>query len=176
KRDSAFIVFRDMISAFSKTDIVAEREAYNEIWPVIVKLGTTMYAEGYLEQSSRLKTLFRELEKPEKANAIEILGVSVRLEKLKMAEENFTSVYDSRMEEETKKDYPTIREARTELSPLINDLLPTLRMVASTSPENADLSWIDLINEQTSLVMTQIAARRTRKDNQNSQDSEDTAS
>ena len=165
-RDSAFIVFRNMIAAYEKSGVTEEKNAYNVLWPVIVKLGTTLYTEGYLEQTARLETLFREMAKPDKVNALNVLSLSDKLDRLKVADQKFNEVYDSKLEQDSKKNYPTIREARQELSPLINDLLPTLRMIALTSPEGTDLSWVDQINEQTDLVMTQIAARKTRKENQ----------
>ncbi len=165
-RDSEFIVFRNMIAAYEKSTVPDEKQAYDTLWPVIVKLGTTLYTEGYLEQTARLDTLYREMEKPEKVSALNVLLLTGKLDRLKFADKEFNQVYDSKLEQESKKHYPTIREARKELSPLINDLLPTLRMIAITAPEGTDLSWVDLINEQTDQVMTQVAARRTRKKNQ----------
>lgn len=176
RRDSAFIMFRDLIFSFARTDVATEKAAYNEIWPVIERLGTTLYAEGYLEQSGRLKTLFQEMAKPKKAEALTVLGATERLAKLHTAEQNFLAIYESRLEEDAKKSYPTIRGARRELSPLINDLMPTLRMIARTTPEGIDLPWIDLINEQTDQVMKKIAARRTRRNNQQVSDTADVES
>lgn len=163
-RDNAFITFRNMIRAFVKSDVPDEKKAYDELWPVIIKLGTTLYAEGYLEQSARLDTLFQEMKRPEKVAAISTLGITARLDKLVQAESDFKLVYNEKIALETSNDYPTLKEARTELTPLINDLLPTLRMAALAAPEGADLKWIDLMNEQTDLVMTQVAARKTRKE------------
>ena len=164
-RDNAFITFRNMISAFKKSDVADEKKAHDELWPVIEKLGTTLYAEGYLEQSGRLDTLFQEMKKPEKVAALNILGITGRLDKLVQSESDFKIVYNEKMELETSNDYPTLKEARKELTPLINDLLPTLRMVVRAAPEGSDLKWVDLMNEQTDLVMTQVAARKTRKEN-----------
>ena len=162
-RDDRFVIFRDMVAAFEKTDVPEEREAYELLWPVFVKVGIRLYVQGYLEQSARLDVLFQEFDKPEYQAAMETLGVKGRYTNLKAAEHDFTTVYDSRLEEDTRKKYPTLREARLELSPLVADLIPTLRNVARTADEGADLSWIGLINEQTDRVMTQVAARRTRK-------------
>lgn len=165
-RDSAFIVFRNMIAAFERSTIAEEKAAHDKLWPVIVRLGTTLYNDGYLEQSARLKILYREMAKPDRVAALEVLSLTDKLDRLKAADEAFNLIYDSKLDQESKQAYPTIREARKELSPLINDLIPTLRMLVRTVPSDADLSWVDLINEQTDLVMANIAARKTRKDNQ----------
>lgn len=165
-RDNRFVMLRDMIAAFEKTDIPEEKEAYELLWPVFVKVGIRLYTKGYLEQSARLEVLFQEFDKPEYQAAMDTLGVKGRYANLKTAEEDFKAIYDDRLEEDTKINYPTLREARLELSPLVADLIPTLRNVARTAEEGADLSWMELINEQTDRVMTQVAARRTRKNTQ----------
>lgn len=91
------------------------------------------------------------------------LGVTPRYMKLKEAEGAFEALYNERLEEDVKRKYPTLRGARAALSPLVADLIPTLRNIVRTADEGADLSWTGLINEQTERVMTQVAARRTRK-------------
>ena len=165
-RDDAFMMFRDMIAVFGRSSDPAELAAYQELWPVIEKLGTTLYADGYLEESAKLETLYQEMKKPEKEAALSALSLEDKLERLKVADQNFNEVYDSKLEQKAKQSFPTIKEARAELKPLIADLLPTLRMMARTAPEGTDLSWVDLIDEHTNQVMAQIAARRTRKKNQ----------
>lgn len=164
-RDNAFITFRNMVIAFVKTNIPVEKKAYDVLWPVIDRLGTTLYNDGYLEQSSKLETLFQEMSKPDKVEAMEVLKITNRLDDLKIAEENFKKSYNERIELETSTDYPTIRDARKELMPLVNDLLSTLRLLAMIQPAGSDLKWVDLINEQIDMVMTQVAARKTRKEN-----------
>ncbi|GAA4276349.1 DUF6261 family protein [Aquimarina mytili] len=163
-RDHAFILFRDMIQAFEKTDDPQEKEAFTLLSELIEKVGTTLYTEGYLEQSGRLETLFQEMDKQEYQEALAILGLTPRYKKLKKSEQGFKAIYTDRLEEDTKKDYPTIGQARAELTPLINDLIPTLRNVIRVADQDTDLSWVALINEQTDTVMTQVAARRTRKE------------
>ncbi len=164
-RDNAFIVFRDMIQAYEKTDDPKEQEAYKQLWAVIEKTGTRLYGEGYIEQSGRLKTLFSEMDKADKKAAIATLGIEQRYEKLKIAEQNFKKTYNERLEEDARKNYPTVKKSRAALTPLVNDLIPVLRYIVRTADKDTDLSWAALINEQTDKVMAQVAARRTRKEN-----------
>ncbi|GAA4274533.1 DUF6261 family protein [Aquimarina gracilis] len=165
-RDDAFILFRDMIQAYEKTDEPEEKEAYTQLWNVIEKVGTTVYREGLLEQSGRLETLFQEMDKEAYQSALTVLGITNRYIKLKTAEQKFKVVYTERLEEDTKKNYPTINEARRALTPLVNDLIPTLRNVVLTTDPTTNPDWIALINEQTDTIMAQVAARRTRKENE----------
>ncbi|TPN86855.1 DUF6261 family protein [Aquimarina algicola] len=165
-RDYAFIVFRDMINAFEKTDDTKEKEAYELLYELLKKVGTTLNNEGYMEQSGRLETMFQEMDKDQYQLAIQSLGLVSRYKKVKKTEQQFKTAYTNRLEEDTKKNYPTIGEARAALTPLINDLIPTLRNVIRVADTNDTLGWVDLINEQTDTVMTQIAARRTRKENE----------
>ncbi len=164
-RDNAFIVFRDMIQAYEKTDIAEEQTAYKQLWAVIEKVGTRLYDEGYIEQSGRLKTLFQEMDKEDKKTAMATLGITQRYEKLKTAQQNFKEVYNERLEEDAQKNYPTISKSRAALSPLVKDLIPVLRYIARTADTDTDLSWVALINEQTDTIKAQIAARKTRKEN-----------
>ena len=172
-RDDAFVVFRDLIHAFRKSNDDGEIWAYHQLWSVIEKVGITLYNKSYIEQSGRLETLFQEMDKADNLIAMNTLGVTARYETLKTAEANFKTIYNGKLDEDAKKNYPTIRGARAALSPLVSDLFPTLRNVVRTSKEGTNLDWAKLIDEQTEQVMIQIAARRTRKSNEEEDTSED---
>ncbi len=164
-RDDAFVMLRDLIYAYRKSNDESKQEAFLLLWNVIEKLGTTLYDDGYTEQSGKLAALFLEFDKKESVAAMNELNIYPFYEDLKTAEANFTSIYNQKLDKDTQKNYPTIKEARAGLSPMIKDLLPTLRTIVRTADQGAALNWVALINEQTDKVMTQIAARRTRKEN-----------
>ncbi|MFD2187822.1 DUF6261 family protein [Aquimarina celericrescens] len=128
-RDDAFMMLRDLIYVYRKSKNESKQEAFLLLWNVIEKLGTTLYGDGYTEQLGKLAALFLEFDKKESIAAMNELNIYPFYEDLKTAEANFISVYNQKLDNDTQKNYSTIKETRAGLSPLIKDLLPTLRVL-----------------------------------------------
>lgn len=166
-RDNAFIMFRDYISLYARSAVEAKKAAYDRIWPLIKKAGVGLWSLGDAEETGKLQSLFLELDKTERqADLQELNAITEFYAPLKTAEANFEALTANKLDDVAKENIPTIKASRTELEPLIRDLFPALRWLARTTEAANDLRWIDTMNEKTDLVMTQVAARRSRKDNE----------
>ena len=166
-RDNAFIMFREYIALFARSSVEAKKAAYDRIWPLIKKAGIGLWALGDAEETGKLLSLFPELDKPERqADLQELNAITEFYTPLKTAEANFEALTVNKLDDVARAKIPTIKASRAELEPLVRDLFPALRWVARTVEAANDLSWIDILNEKTDLVMTQVAARKSRKDNE----------
>ena len=165
-RDDAFIMFRDYVGLFARSTEAAKKAAYDRIYPLIEKAGISLWALGDAEETGQMQSLFFELDKAERQADLQELDALVFYSKVKAAEADFETLAADKLDEKARKKLPTIKTSRAALEPRIRDLFPALRMVAFTDETMTDFSWIDTLNEKTDMVMAQVAARRTRNDNE----------
>lgn len=171
-RDDAFLMFRRMLSVYKYSRVEAKKEACLRIWAVLEKAGKSLNMAGYQEQTARTQALFQELDHKDFQTDMKLLEVDGLYESLKVAETDFEEMQEKRVDEDTKMQYPTLKEARIEINTLLVDLMPTLRNVIRTSEPDDDLKWVDLMNENTDQVMIQIASRKTRRENREAEETE----
>lgn len=164
-RDDLFIGLRDLIDAYKRRLNPALLEAYEKLWPIIEKSGTTLYRLGYTEQSGKLEALFAELDLPEAQAALTALHATELYADLKQAQTDFVILYQQRLEVDIAQDYPTLREARGTLVPHLNSLLKALEILELTEP-NVHTALLDKVDAITTAAMIPARARKTRSENQ----------
>ena len=162
-RDDSYIGFKDMVDAAKRRRSEEIQGAYQSIWPIIEKAGTLLYTEGYTQQSGKLKALFAELDKAENQAYLVTLGADSFYAELKQAEADFQQLYNDRLDEDGKKDYPTLAEARKATIPYLNVLIDAINVLETTAPGSYTL-LITKMNAITSEVMSAARARKTRRE------------
>lgn len=168
-RDDAFIMFRDAVALYARSKDESKRQAYMRLWAVIEQAGMSLWAAGHAEESALLKALFQELDKTEFQADITLLNTKEFYDELVTAQNDYLAIEAERTDEDVLMDFPTLRESRKEINPLVDDFLPTLQNVVRSElrkDPNTNLDWVDSINEHIEYVASQIAARRTRKKNE----------
>ncbi len=162
-RDDLFIGFKDLIDAYKRRTNPTLKEAYSQIWPIIQQAGTRLYLLGYNEQSGKMEALFTELDKPENISALAAMHADGLYEELKQSQENFASIYNDRLNEDTLKNYPTLKEAKSKTIPHVNILLDALAILEETDP-GTHSNLISQVNAITTEIMAVARARKSRSE------------
>lgn len=158
-RDDLFIGFKDLIDAYKRRTSQTLKDAHAQIWPIIQQAGTRLYLLGYTEQSGKMEALFDELDKAENLAALAAMHADGLYEELKQAQEDFVTIYNNRLNEDTLKNYPTLKEAKSKTTPHVNILLDALAILEETEPGVHDT----LINQMNSITTEIMAVARARK-------------
>lgn len=162
-RDDLYIGFRDMVDAAKRRRDDALLAAYAKVWPVIEKAGTTLYSLGYTAQSGRLEVLFAELDKADHQEALNTLGLTAIYAELKQAQQDFSSKYSERLDEDSKKSYPTLGEAKKQAVPHVNILIDAISILEEATPTSQE-GMISRMNAITFEIMSVARARKTRSE------------
>jgi len=168
-RDDSYIGFREVVDAAKRRRNDKVQKAHEVIWPIIKKAGTMLYSEGYTQQSGKLKALFKELDKAKNQSYLAALNADGYYAELKQAEASFQKLYDQRLNEEGKKDYPTLSEAKKATIPYMNILLDAINILEVTAP-GTHTALIGKMNAITTEVMSTARARKTRKEGEGETD------
>ncbi len=167
-RDDLYIGFKDMIEAHKRRKDPKMVEAYQILWPLIEQAGTRLYSLGYTEQSGKMEALFIELDKSENKKVMEDINVYEIYGELKQAQADFVAIYDSRLDEDSKKDYPTLRQAKSQLVPHVNILLDAVGLLDETDPG----THTDLVNKMNAITTEITATALARKTKSESEEEE----
>ena len=169
-RDDLFICFRDMVDAYKrrrKPELIA---AYEKIWAIIAKTGTTAYKLGYTEESGKLAAMFSELAEPENQAFLTTLNVLDTYTELAESEDNFISIFKSRLDEDLQIQYPTLQQAKNKAVPHVNAFISALGVLDETEPDTYT-GLVGQINSITEQITTVVKARKTRKENEGQDES-----
>lgn len=158
-RDDLYIVFRDLISAYKRRKTTEIRSAYEKLWNLIEKAGTTLYVLGYNEQSGKLAALFDELDQEEYQEAMKQLNIVSVYQELKQSPVDFQTIYDERLSQEADLNYPTLKEARARIIPHINSLLSVIDVLVELEPKK----YQQLADKLSTITKQVMAAARSRK-------------
>ncbi|MEL6560491.1 MAG: DUF6261 family protein [Bacteroidota bacterium] len=166
--DDMFLAFRDTVEIGKRKRDKASVMAYQRLWNVLEKADLRLYRLGYSEKAGKLSALLNELDKPEFQADIALLRASEFYSDLKFAESEFDSLYNSKLDVDNKKKYPTLAKAKSQIVPHINILLGTIS-VLEESPGDADpaavTALVEKINGTTTEIMATAKARKTRNEN-----------
>lgn len=163
-RDDLFIGFRDMLDAYKRRKSDAISNAYQTVWPILEKAGTRLHALGYTAQSGKMEALFQELDKQENQEALTTLGLTDLYAELKDSQDDFAAIYNDRLDEDTKKNYPTLKDAKRKAIPHVNILIDAIGILEETDTE-AHQELVSKMNAITTEI-TSIALSRKSKGEQ----------
>jgi hypothetical protein len=162
-RDDLYIAFRDSVNAFKRRRDETLQRAYLAVWSVISNIGTTAYRLGYAEQSGKMNAFFRKMEEVDLQVALNTLQLTDLYQELKEAQADFEETYSMRIQEEVRKDYPTLHDAKNELVPKVNALLTALEVLEESNA--VDISELTRqVNEITVRIMAVAKARQTKSE------------
>ena len=169
-RDTAFIGFRDYCKAFTNMPDPKQADAAGKLTELIRKLGWTLYADGYTEQSASLQGLFEALEKPKYAQAV----VAIKAEPLVVNLQVANATFEATVAEKTKianrqDDVPMARECRQKMSRYLKPLLGYIGLMADVDPAGY-ANTNEKVTKITEDIMAVARARQTRKENQQAED------
>ena len=111
-----------------------------------------------------MEVLFKELDKPENQEAISLLNLKVVYDELKASQEEFLDIYEDRLSEDAKKDYPTLREASSKAIPHLNKLIDAISILEEVEPGEHD-GLVNRMNAITTEFTSIARARKSRSEN-----------
>lgn len=163
-RDDLYIALKNGIDIARRRKGEALLQAHALLWPVIEKLGVDLYTLSYSEESGKLVALFEILDRAEYQAALQAVNVSDIYAELKEAQAEFAAVYSQRLEEDARKNYPTLQEAKQSVIPMIQAFLSVMQVLERTTPA-ISAALVSKVNEITSNYTALGRARKSRKQN-----------
>lgn len=161
-RDEAFIAFRNFVNACSRRKNGDVATAASLLTELIRKHGWTLYGFANPQESAALNLLFKDLDQPKAAEAVQRIGAESWYADLKEAQVAYETLYQNKVSTEAQENYPQLRNAKFKLgrhAQLLTECIGTL-YEAEPTPELAKA--IDQINQVITDVMTPVRARQTR--------------
>lgn len=160
-RDDLFIAFKEMLRALQRRPEAPYREGYQALWPLLEQAGLQLYILGYAEQSGRMEALLGALDEDVNQTHLANMGLTDLYNSLKQSQENFSELYEQRLDVDSQKDFPTLSDAKRKLVPHLNMLLNAVQLLFESEPETYE-SLVQELNAITSHIMASARARRTR--------------
>ena len=123
RRDNAFDAFKYYVHACSLRNEPEISDAAKVVKITIKSIGWTLQKDGLNEETSKLKTLFNEIENSvDLTNYIEIIGAKQWYNSLKSEQEEYDKVFLKRENQKSDKPNITANEARNNLKKDIQEL------------------------------------------------------
>jgi hypothetical protein len=164
RRDKGFICVRDQIHGLSVSLNEKRAAMASELYAVLDRIGTNIYALGYKAESSLLQSLFKEFDKQEMLERINSLGLSADYAALKMAEANFGAISMERVDEQTeRKDNEAATKLLDETVPALTKLVGYMQLNSEIDPDIYGETFNKMVTIITN-VNTTARARNTRKE------------
>ena len=158
-RDNLFIGFRDTLDAAKRRKNDQILAAHQTLWPILEQAGIRLYSLGYTQQSGKMDAMFHTFDKQENMDAIETLGLTELYSEMKQAQEAFTEIFNDRLDEDTKKSYPTLTDSRKRAIPHVNALIQSIGILEESDPEG----HVELVNKMNGITMEIASIALSRK-------------
>lgn len=160
-RDDLFIGFCDFVAAHKRLQSPAVLAAFEEIWPVIERAGTGLHALSYEDQSKKMEELFNELDRTPRQMALAALNAVSMYDEMKKSQVTFSQTYNNKLEVDSKKNYPSLREAKARAIPHVMSLLNAIEILEETSEDSYE-ALIDDLNDVTQELANKVKFRKIR--------------
>ena len=166
RRDRGYISFRDIVEGMSVSIIDDVAALAIPLYALIEKYGTQLYTSGYQAESSLLKSMFAEFDKPDNQDKLVTLNIIQFYDALKTAEAEFLAISSLKTEEKstTKQE----QEAATNVSPevilALTKLVALLQVYAEVEPTVYGTAYQNIATFIAEITAT-ARARKTRKGN-----------
>jgi hypothetical protein len=129
---------------------------------LIRKHGWTLYGFANPQESAALNLLFKDLDQPKAAEAIQRIGAESWYADLKEAQTAYESLYQNKVSTEAQESYPLVRDAKFKLGRHAQLLIECIGSLHEAEPTPELAKAIDQINQVITDVMTPVRARQTR--------------
>ena len=165
-RDRIFVGFRDFLNGLlGLGDVMPKKaEAAKVIFEIFRRNDLGLYREGYIRESAKLNVLLDELSSPENIAHLKTLNAMHLYEALRNAQQDFEGVYQEKVNEEAKKEYPLLKETASDIAYRLDALFAYIDTNALDLPDRYK-SVVEELNEAIVDIMTPARARQTRKEN-----------
>lgn len=162
RRDDLFIGFCKLIKAHERLHSPAIEAAYEVIWPEIYKAGTDLHALSYEAQTEKMDELLKVMDNPSKQMALGALNALSLYDEMKESQEKFSKIYNNKLKVEARKNYPTLREAKSKAIPHVNALLNAVDILEETGEESIE-DLVMSLNHITDQMMEKVRERTNRQ-------------
>lgn len=168
ERDEAMICFRDNVKSFVRSSKPEKKAAAELVVGFIKKHGWTLYDLGYVEQSAQMKLLIKDLETEESRAAVATLGAGELYDEMVETNTMFEDMYDKKVKEAAKNDYPSLKDAKTALSRHLLALVKNIDIISYDlhSEITAARDKAQEIDKIITEITARAQARKTRKENE----------
>ena len=165
-RDAAFVGFRDYCKAFSNSSDPVKSAAARKLMALIRKIGWSLQRQGYTEQTASVEVLNEALAEPGSyAQAATDINAETWLRDLHETNAAFEAIVKQKNESIAHDDVPLIADCKRRMVKYLKPLLNYLKLMAELKPKTyADT--VNRISEEIEYVMPGAKARRTRRENQ----------
>jgi len=164
KRDNSFIGLRDYIRACCNSgDDVKEKVAYN-LNAILESVGHNLHRLPYAIESTKLDVLFEKLGTPAAQESLATIMATDWLERLKARQEDFESIYQSKIEADAGIDFPLLKNSKETITFYLKGLLSYIETNSKNEPAlfgSTEEKIDSIITDAVSLAR----ARGTRKEN-----------
>ena len=147
----------------------ALREAGDDLLDIIKRHNSTLYDMSYVAQSAEMKSLRAELE--ENRATVKQASVQPLLAEMTEAMDRFDTLYQEKLDAESGKSLPLVRETRRELAKQLGLLLNQVEILQEDEEEGVDV-MIGKFNDIITDTMTTVRARQTRQENEDREEGE----
>ena len=167
-RDVAFIGFRDYCKAFVSAPGRVQSAAARRLMVLIRKVGWSLQAQGYTEQTASEEALIEALAEPDYAEAVTAINAATWVQNLQETNAAVEAIVEQKNESTAHDDVPPSRECKRRMVKYMKPLLNYLEIMAEIKPE-IYANTVIRIFEEIEYVTTSAKARRTRRENQHTE-------
>ncbi|MBP2832795.1 hypothetical protein J8281_11415 [Aquimarina sp. U1-2] len=161
----SFIGFRDIIYSYAYSPESEEREASAVLSQILKNNDDKLYAAGYVAQGAKFNSLDVDLNTPAAKTALNILHVTNWYSEMKTMVSEISNLISERDENQSNKDIPTDKQAKTALQDAIDNVLRDLQTYARRNQVEGLTQILTEIDQSIKRINTNARARKSRKEN-----------
>ncbi len=167
QRDDAFRSLRHGILSVTLRADAALRAAGHELLDILRRHNSRLYSLSYVAQSAEMKSLLKELE--ENRTAVKRAALQALLAEMKEAMDRFDTLYQEKVDAESGKNLPVVKENREKLARQLSLLLDHVAILLDDE-EDGVATLVEKLNDIITDTVTVLRARQTRQENAEGED------
>ena len=163
-RDNAFVGLRDYIRSFCNSGDTVKDKAGAYLSEIVSSVGNSIHRMPYATETTKLDVLFEDLDSPAAREALATIMATDWLERLKARQEDFESIYQSKIEADAGIDFPLLKNSKETITFYLKGLLSYIETNSKNEPAlfgSTEEKIDSIITDAVSLAR----ARGTRKEN-----------
>jgi hypothetical protein len=163
-RDNAFVGLRDYIRSFCNSGDTVKDKAGAYLSEIVSSVGNSIHRMPYATETTKLDVLFEDLDTPAAREALATIMATDWLERLKARQEDFESIYQSKIEADAGIDFPLLKNSKETITFYLKGLLSYIETNSKNEPAlfgSTEEKIDSIITDAVSLAR----ARGTRKEN-----------
>lgn len=158
-----FIGFRDIIYKHSNNPSAIHRAASETLRPILERNDDKLYTSSYAEQSAKFNSLDADLSSPTATTAVETLTMSNWYSAMKNTISQMNQLMQERDQDQSGKDTPTNKDAKTELQNAITEILEDIQTFNRRNTIEGLSPILAEIDQVIKRINANARSRRTKK-------------